>query len=215
MKNKEIIRITENLTLLNILAPIGGIEYYKNYFRVGDYLGRVYAITKYPQKVKVGWLENIANIPNTVCSINISPTEKDTLMQNISKGIRQNEIQYDSIKDEIEIQYDSIKDEILRQRTEREIEDARELIEKIDLNGETVVYVTIAIMVIAEDMEELKQRSKAVTTKLATMQMKGRLLTNLSKNSFKLMSPFSITDPVIDLMMEINIILQEIQRVES
>ena len=51
MKNKEIIRITENLTLLNILAPIGGIEYYKNYFRVGDYLGRVYAITKYPQKV--------------------------------------------------------------------------------------------------------------------------------------------------------------------
>ena len=45
MKNKEIIRITENLTLLNILAPIGGIEYYKNYFRVGDYLGRVYAIT--------------------------------------------------------------------------------------------------------------------------------------------------------------------------
>ena len=195
MKNKEIIRITENLTLLNILAPIGGIEYYKNYFRVGDYLGRVYAITKYPQKVKVGWLENIANIPNTVCSINISPTEKDTLMQNISKGIRQNEIQYDSIKDEI-----------LRQRTEREIEDARELIEKIDLNGETVVYVTIAIMVIAEDMEELKQRSKAVTTKLATMQMKGRLLTNLSKNSFKLMSPFSITDPVIKEIADRNML---------
>ena len=116
-------------------------------------------------------------------------------MQNISKGIRQNEIQYDSIKDEI-----------LRQRTEREIEDARELIEKIDLNGETVVYVTIAIMVIAEDMEELKQRSKAVTTKLATMQMKGRLLTNLSKNSFKLMSPFSITDPVIKEIADRNML---------
>lgn len=195
MKVREITRITENYTLLNILSPIGGIEYYKNYFRVGDYLGRVYAITKYPQKVKVGWLENIANIPNTVCAINISPTEKDTLMQNISKGIRQNEIQYDSIKDEI-----------LRQRTEREIEDARELIEKIDLNGETVVYVTIAIMVIAEDMEELKQRSKAVTTKLATMQMKGRLLTNLSKNSFRLMSPFSITDSVIKEIADRNML---------
>ena len=116
-------------------------------------------------------------------------------MQNISKGIRQNEIQYDSIKDEI-----------LRQRTEREIKDARELIEKIDLNGETVVYVTIAIMVIAEDMEELKQRSKAVLTKLATMQMKGRLLTNLSKNSFKLMSPFSITDPVIKEIADRNML---------
>jgi len=195
LKKREIERIIENQTLLNILSPIGGIEYKKNYFRVGDYLGRVYAITKYPQKVRVGWLESIANIPNTVCSLNISPTEKDILMQNISKGIRQNEIQYDSIKDEI-----------LRQRTEREIKDARELIEKIDLNGETVVYVTIAIMVIAEDMEELKQRSKAVLTKLATMQMKGRLLTNLSKNSFKLMSPFSITDPVIKEIADRNML---------
>lgn len=195
MKKREIERIIENQTLLNILSPIGGIEYKKNYFRVGDYLGRVYAITKYPQKVRVGWLESIANIPNTVCSLNISPTEKDILMQNISKGIRQNEIQYDSIKDEI-----------LRQRTEREIKDARELIEKIDLNGETVVYVTIAIMVIAEDMEELKQRSKAVLTKLATMQMKGRLLTNLSKNSFKLMSPFSITDPIIKEIADRNML---------
>ncbi len=52
-------------------------------------------------------------------------------------------------------------------------------------------------MVIAEDEEELKQRSKAVLTRLTSMQMKGRLLTNLSKNSLKLMSPFSITDPVI------------------
>lgn len=195
MKKREIERIIENQTLLNILSPIGGIEYKKNYFRVGDYLGRVYAITKYPQKVRVGWLESIANIPNTVCSLNISPTEKDILMQNISKGIRQNEIQYDGIKDEI-----------LRQRTEREIKDARELIEKIDLNGETVVYVIIAIMVIAEDMEELKQRSKAVLTKLATMQMKGRLLTNLSKNSFKLMSPFSITDPVIKEIADRNML---------
>lgn len=195
MKKKEIERILENHTLLNILSPIGGIEYKKNYFRVGDYFARVYAITKYPQKVKVGWLENIANIPNTVCSLNISPTEKDTLMQNISKGIRQNEILYDSIKDEIQ-----------RQRTEREINDARELIEKIDMNGETVVYVTIAIMVIAEDMEELKQRSKAVLTKLATMQMKGRLLTNLSKNSFKLMSPFSITDPIIKSIADRNML---------
>ena len=85
MKNKEIERITPNYTLLNILSPIGGIEYKKDHFRVGDYYGRVYAITKYPQQVRTGWLESIANIPNTVCCLNISPTEKDTLLENISK----------------------------------------------------------------------------------------------------------------------------------
>ena len=195
MKKKEIDGIMENKTLLNILSPIGGIEYKKNYIRVGDYLGRVCVITKYPQKVRVGWLENIANIPNTVCCLNISPTEKDTLMQNISRGIKQNESQYEGITDEI-----------LRQRTEREIQDARDLIEKVDLNGETVVYVTIAIMVIAEDEEELKQRSKAVLTRLTSMQMKGRLLTNLSKNSLKLMSPFSITDPVVKSIADRNML---------
>ena len=64
MKNKEIERITPNYTLLNILSPIGGIEYKKDHFRVGDYYGRVYAITKYPQQVRTGWLESIANVPN-------------------------------------------------------------------------------------------------------------------------------------------------------
>lgn len=195
MKKKEIEQILENKTLLNILSPIGGIEYKKNYIRVGDYYGRVYVIIKYPQRVRPGWLENIANIPNTVCCLNISPTEKDTLMSNISRGIRQNEAQLEGITDEI-----------LRQRTEREIEDAQDLIRKIDQNGETVVYVTIAIMVIAEDEEELKQRSKNVLTRLTSMQMKGRLLTNLSKNSMKLMSPFSITDPVIKSIADRNML---------
>ena len=81
MKKKEIERIIENNTLLNILTPIGGIEYKKNYFRVGDYLGRVYAITKYPQKVRVGWLENIANIPNKAFE-NISLKELDKTKSN-------------------------------------------------------------------------------------------------------------------------------------
>ena len=195
MKNKEIERITPNYTLLNILSPIGGIEYKKDHFRVGDYYGRVYAITKYPQQVRTGWLESIANIPNTVCCLNISPTEKDTLLENISKGIRQNEIQLDSIKDEI-----------IRQRTQREIDDAVDLITKIDVNGETVVYVTIAIMVIAEDKEELIQRSKSVQTKLTSMQMKGRQLTNLSRRALNLMKPFAITDKVVKSIADRNML---------
>ena len=195
MNKKEVFRIRENQSLLNFLAPFGGIEYHKNYLRIGDCYGRVYAITKYPQKVNVGWLESIANIPNTVCCFNITPTEKDVLMQNISRGIRQNEALYDSIKDEI-----------IRQRTEKEILDARDLIEKIDFDGETVVYVTIAIMVIANSKEELKHRSKALRTRLTSMQMKGRILTNLSKNSFRTMSPFSVTDPIVKKIADRNML---------
>lgn len=184
-----------NQTLLNILSPIGGIEYRKNHLRIGDYYGRVFAITKYPSEVKIGWLEDIANIPNTICCLNISPTDKEILMNNISRGIRQNEAQIDSITDEIK-----------RQRTEREIIDGQDLIRKIDQNGETVVYVTIAIMVIAGDLEELNRRSKLVSTRLAGMQMHGRVLMNLSRNTLKLMSPFSITDPVVKNIADRNML---------
>ena len=195
MKNKEIERITPNMTLLNILTPIGGIEYFKDCFRVGDYYGRVFMITKYPQKVDKGWLENIANIPNTVCCLNITPTEKDTLLENVSKGIRQNEMELESIKDEIQ-----------RQRTEREIEDASELIKCVDVNGETVVYVTICIMVIADTKEQLIQRSKAVSTKLTAKQMRGRPLINISKRALNSMKPFAITDKVIKSIADRNML---------
>lgn len=195
MGRSDVSAIQLNQTLLNILSPIGGIEYRKNHLRIGDYYGRVFAITKYPSEVKIGWLEDIANIPNTICCLNISPTDKEILMNNISRGIRQNEAQIDSITDEIK-----------RQRTEREIIDGQDLIRKIDQNGETVVYVTIAIMVIAGDLEELNRRSKLVSTRLAGMQMHGRVLMNLSRNTLKLMSPFSITDPVVKNIADRNML---------
>ena len=180
MKEKERSRIKFNRAISNILTPIGGLEYKKKYFRIGDILGEVFVIIKYPQDVKMGWIEDICNIPNTITSFNVLPTDKEVLMQKISKG-----------KFDNENSLDGVTDEILRQRLEREIEDARELINRLDNRGETLVYFVIGVMVIAENEEELKERAKNVTTKLTTMQMKGRPLMNLSKNAFKQMSPFS------------------------
>lgn len=195
MKKKEISRIKFNKSLSNVLTPIGGLEYKKTHFRIGDILGEVFVIVKYPQEVKMGWIEDICNIPNTITSFNVLPTEKDVLMQKISKG-----------KFDNENSLDGVTDEILRQRLEREIEDARELINRLDNRGETLVYFVIGVMVIAETEEELKERAKLVKTKLITMQMKGRPLTNLSKNSFKQMSPFSISDKTINKIASRNML---------
>lgn len=195
MKKKEISRIKFNKSLSNVLTPIGGLEYKKTHFRIGDILGEVFVIVKYPQEVKMGWIEDICNIPNTITSFNVLPTEKDVLMQKISKG-----------KFDNENSLDGVTDEILRQRLEREIEDARELINRLDNRGETLVYFVIGVMVIAETEEELKERAKLVKTKLITMQMKGRPLTNLSQNSFKQMSPFSISDKTINKIASRNML---------
>ena len=87
---------------------------------------------------------------------------------------------------------ENLKDEILRQRTEKEIEDGQELIKKIDQDGEIVGYMTILIMVIAEDEEELQKRCKKVENSIMGMQMKIRNLANLVRESFKSITPFNI-----------------------
>ena len=61
-------------------------------------------------------------------------------------------------------------------------------------------------MVIAEDKEELIQRSKSVQTKLTSMQMKGRQLTNLSRRALNLMKPFAITDKVVKSIADRNML---------
>ncbi len=144
--------------------------------------------------VSTGWLSKITNIPNTVCSLNFSPTDNTLLIQNISKGVRQNEVSIDNIKDEI-----------LRQRVEREIEDGQELIKKIDQEGEVVGYMTILIMVISEDEEELMTRSKKIEGKLIGMQMKVRNLANLVESSYKSITPFNIVDDKIKQIANRNV----------
>jgi type IV secretory pathway VirB4 component len=195
LKKKELTRIKFNRALSNVLTPIGGLEYKKTHFRIGDILGEVFVIVKYPQEVKMGWIEDICNIPNTITSFNVLPTEKDVLMQKISKG-----------KFDNENSLDGVTDEILRQRLEREIDDARELINRLDNRGETLVYFVIGVMVIAETEEELRERAKNVKTKLITMQMKGRRLTNLSRNSFRHMSPFFVPDKTINKIASRNML---------
>ena len=195
MREKQRNRIKFNRAISNILTPIGGLEYKKKHFRIGDVLGEVFIITKYPQDVKMGWIEDICNIPNTITSFNVLPTDKEILMQKISKG-----------KFDNENSLEGVTDEILRQRLEREIEDAKELINRLDNRGETLVYFVIGIMVIAETEEELRERAKNVTSKLTTMRMKGRLLMNLSENAVKHMAPFSVSDKTINKIASRNML---------
>lgn len=131
-------------------------------------------------------MSKITNIPNTICSLNFSPTDNTLLIQNISKGVRQNENTVDNIKDEI-----------IRQRIEKEIEDGHELIKRIDQDGEIVGYMTILIMVIAENEEELQKNCKKIESKLMGMQMKIRNLANLVRNAFKSITPFNVLDAQI------------------
>ena len=186
MKKTDLKTIRENKILLNILTPISGIEYKTNRMRIGDTFAKIYTIVKYPQNVSIGWLSKITNIPDTISTQIFEPTDNTLLLENISKGIKQNEALLNTISDAVE-----------RQRIERELASGEELIKKIDNDGETVGYMTILIMVIAESEEELSKRCKKVEAKLSSMQLKIRCLASLVKNAFRCIVPFFNSDKKI------------------
>ena len=155
---------------------------------------KTYTILKYPKEVKIGWLSKITNIPNTICTINLSPTDNNLLLKNISRGLSENQRSVDTIKDEI-----------LRLRTEIEIEDAEKLIHNMYVNGDIIAYMTIVIMVMAETEEELQARCKKVEGILLSMQMKIRAVANLTEQAYNTITPFNRADETIKQIADRNV----------
>ena len=201
MKKHEINSIKPNLSLLNILTPINGIEYKQNRLRLGNSYCKIYTIIKYPKNVKMGWLSKLSNIPNTVSIQLFEPSDNTLLIENMSKGIRQSEMIFDSSRDALE-----------RKRALREIDDGQEILEKVEVKGETVGYMTNMIMVVAEDEEKLNKISKRVESIICGMQLKGRNLGYLVKQAFQNISPFETGNEEILNISRRNILISDFIR---
>ena len=63
-----------NASLLNMISPIG-IEFKRNQMAIGENMGKIYGVVKYPQSPSHGWLSRITNIPSTICSITYKPID--------------------------------------------------------------------------------------------------------------------------------------------
>ncbi len=87
-----------NEALLNVITPMG-LEIKRNSLVIGENLGKVYGAVRYPQKVDMGWLSKITNIPSTIVSVGITPIDNGSLISAISKSIVQQRGTADSAKD--------------------------------------------------------------------------------------------------------------------
>ncbi len=179
MKKKDKNTMEVNQSLLNEIAPINGIEYKQNKMRIGEKYAKIYSIIKYPKRINEGWLAKICNIPNTVAVQIFKPSDNTVLIENMSKGIKQSEMIYESSNDALE-----------RKRALREIDDGQEILEKVEVKGEVVGYMINLIMVLAEDEELLEKRAKRVENIISAMQLKVRNLAYLLKESYSTISYF-------------------------
>ncbi|MDR2712301.1 MAG: hypothetical protein LBB91_04210 [Clostridiales bacterium] len=177
MKKKTSDSVPVNQALLNVITPMG-LEIKRNSLVIGENTGRVYGVVKYPQKVDMGWLSKITNIPSTIVSIGFKPIDNSELITAISKSIVHNRAMADSAKDPL-----------TRQRAEKAAEDGDRIMLQIDQEGETVGLMSISIMPIARDDKTFTKVTRRVDSILGVMKCKGRALASLQKEGLQNISP--------------------------
>lgn len=115
MKKKE-----TNYELIDLITPVGGLEFGRNKIYFGNRFCKVYTIVHYPSNVEMKWLGNLVNNIGAIFSINIEPTDNTELIDNLDSRIR----------DASGLAKIS-KNESSRQLKEKEIEEASEIISRM------------------------------------------------------------------------------------
>ena len=133
------------------LHLFGGLEFERNKIYFGNRFCKVYTIAHYPSNIEMKWLGNLVNSVGAIFSINIEPTDNTELIDSLDARIR-----------DASGLAKIAKNESSRQMKEKEIEEASEIISRMIQNNEVVSYLTIYILVSAEEEEDLKQKSKEV-----------------------------------------------------
>jgi hypothetical protein len=179
MAKKTNIRPVNN-HILNTITPMA-VEWHASDMIFGENYARVIIVTNYPPRVRIGWLSRIANMEGVTCSIHLTPTDSAKLIENISKSIG-----------ELASKINNGGNALMMQRAEQQYKDAQKLLQKIDQEQENVFYVTIAIMVLARDKEELDRKSKRVEGALAGSKMKGRNAMFRQEDALSAVSPYGV-----------------------
>lgn len=179
-----------NNALLNVITPLG-LEFKKNGLVIGENMGKIYGVIRYPQKVDIEWLSKITNIPGTIVSIGFKPVDNGALITAISRSV----VQQRGIAD-------GAKDPLSRQRAEKAAEDGERIIMQIDREGETVGLMSIALMPIARDEKLFKKVSRRMESTVSVLKCKIRVIPNLQKECLQHISPSFPTNGKIESILQ-------------
>ena len=156
------------------------MKFERNKIYFGNRYCKVYTIVHYPSNVELKWLGNLVSSVGAIFSINIEPTDNAVLIDGLDSRIR-----------DATGLAKIVKNESSRQMKEKEINEASEIISRMIEDNEVVSYLTIYILVSAEEEDELKAKCKEVETEVQKQKLKIRNLTfYMLISGFKALAPF-------------------------
>lgn len=192
MKKKQSVQeqSVTNHALLNVITPVG-LEFTKNSLSVGENIGKIYGLIRYPQKVEKEWLSKITNIPSTIVSIGFKPVDNAALINAISRSV----VQQRGLAE-------GAKDPLARQRAEKAAEDGEKIMLQIDREGETVGLMSVSIMPIAKDERTFRKVCRRTESMISVLKCKMRVIPNLQKECFQHISPSFPTNAKIESILQ-------------
>lgn len=168
-----------NQHILNIITP-AGIDYDKNFANVGENVGKIFALTKYPTDgVSYGWLADLCNIEGTSTIIEYRTTEPSRLTSVFNKKI--NELKSDQ---------ELLKQESEKQQNEQAIKDLEEMIHRIAVRNEPVGYLNVMLHVQDVTISGLQNRIKRVNSIVAISGCNMRNLKYKQFQALQCISPY-------------------------
>ena len=167
---------------------------------MGNNYYKIFTIVDYPLTIQIGWLARLLSNIGVMASIHIEPIDNVLLLNAVNSRIRQARGLAKTVKDEVE-----------KQMKEREVEEAKNMITEIDQNNEVITYMTIYLMVFAEDVKELEEKCKNLNRIASMLKLKLRPMTNFSiKDGFKAISPLETIEEDVNYNFRQNIFMNDL-----
>lgn len=175
----------QTTALLDIISPTA-IEFKTKSVVFGDLHQCVLVITDYPPRVPAAWLSRVATLPGVVVSIHATPTDPFALIQqiNVTLGELAGKMQFSG-------------NQLVKQRAEQQYQDAKRLLQLIDAEQQNVFYLTVVLLISANDEDELQQRKRRVESILAAAGMRGRAPLFRQEAALRTAGPFKILEKSI------------------
>ncbi|MBO5348533.1 MAG: DUF87 domain-containing protein [Clostridia bacterium] len=185
MNKKQIEAMPINEKLLELIAP-QGLKIRRDIVETGDKIARIYFISSYPEKPNLGWISSLANIKHTVISIYVNPVDPQTFLDGLKKGTNSDKNIYNTTRDEVE-----------KIRAEARYKASIRIIEDIENNNNSYVYVSIVAQVSGNNEVELEENCKIFKNRVAVLGMRVRSLAFMMDKAYRQVAPFGLQDKEI------------------
>lgn len=185
-------------SMIDVLAP-SVISFQPKDIVLGNQNQSVMVITDFAPEVGVGWLSDIVTMPGVIASIHTNPTDSYDLIQTLNTAMGVYQGRLNSGGNAIQIQ-----------RAEKGYKDAEKLLKKIDQEQQQVAFVTVVLLITANDSDTLHQRIKRVESRLAGQGMRGRIPTFRQEQGLKMVAPWGIESTEIMQMGARNMTMETV-----